>query len=76
MAGSSDSSKFKSPDKPFEEYVFQGTKTTTRAKTDRDVKLLTAFLLEENEQRKLEEIQPEELNWYLGEFILSVKRKD
>ena len=39
------------------------------------MKLLTAFLLEKNEQRKLEEIQLEELNRYLGELILSVKRK-
>ena len=51
-------------------------KTKTRAKTQRDMKLLTTFLLEKNEQRKLEEIQPEELNWYIGEFIVSVKRKD
>jgi len=49
----------------------------TRAKTQRDVKLLTAFLLDKNEQRKIEEIQPEELyNHYVSEFILSVKRKD
>ena len=40
------------------------------------MKLLTAFLLDENKQRKLEEIQPEELSRYLGEFILRVKRKD
>jgi len=39
------------------------------------VKLLTAFLLEKNQQRKIEEIQPEELNRYVTEFILSVKRK-
>ena len=37
---------------------------------------LTAFLLEKNEQRKIQEIQPEELNRYVSEFILSVKRKD
>ena len=40
------------------------------------MKLLTAFLLEKNEQKKIEEIQPEELNRYVSEFIVSVKRKD
>ena len=40
------------------------------------MKLLAAFLLEKNEQRKIQEIQPEELNRYVSEFILSVKRKD
>ena len=40
------------------------------------MKLLTAFLLEKNEQRKVEEIQPEGLNRYVSEFIVSVKRKD
>ena len=36
----------------------------------RDLKLLklTAFLLEKNEQRKIEEIQPEELNRYVSEW--------
>ena len=32
--------------------------------------------MEKNEQRKIEEIQPEELNRYVSEFIVSVKRKD
>ena len=39
------------------------------------MKLLTAFLLDKNEQRKIEEIQPEELNRFVSEFIVSVKRK-
>ena len=75
MAGNSDSSRFQSLDKPIED-ILPSTKTKTRAKTDRDAKLLTEFLLKKNGQRKPQEIQPEELNWYLGEFTLSVKRKD
>ena len=55
-------------------YYYQENKNT-RAKTQRDVKLLTAFLLEKNKQRKIE-IQSEQLNRYVSEFILSVKRKD
>ena len=69
-------SRFKPLDKPIEEYITDQENKNTRAKTQRDVKLLAAFLLEKNEQRKIEEIQPEELNRYVSEFILSVKRKD
>ena len=69
-------SRFKPLDKPIEEYITDQENKNTRAKTRRDVKLLTAFLLEKNEQRKIEEIQPEELNRYVSEFIVSVKRKD
>ena len=69
-------SRFKPLDKPIEEYITNQENKNTRAKTQRDVKLLTAFLLEKNEQRKIEEIQPEELNRHVSEFILSVKRKD
>ena len=60
-------SRFKPLDKPIEEYITNQENKNTRAKTQRDVKLLTAFLLEKNEQRKIEEIQPEELNRYVSE---------
>ena len=68
-------SRFKPLDKPSEEYITDQENKNTRAKTQQDVKLLAAFLLEKNEQR-IEEIQPEELNRCVSEFILSVKRKD
>ena len=42
----------------------------------RDVKLLIEFLREKHDQRNPEDIEAEELNEYLCEFILSVKRKD
>ena len=74
--GECSGSRFKPLDKPIEEYITDQENKNTRAKTQRDVKLLAAFLLEKNEQRKIEEIQPEELNRYVSEFILSVKRKD
>ena len=40
------------------------------------MKLLKAFLTVKGESRKPEELTPQELNEYLSEFILSVKRKD
>ena len=69
-------SRFKPLDKPIEEYITDQENKNTRAKTQWGVKLLTVLLLEKNEQRKIEEIQPEELNRYVSESILSVKRKD
>ena len=69
-------SRFKPLDKPIKEYITDQENKNTRAKTQRGVKLLTAFLLGKNEQRKIEEIQPEEFNRYVSELIVSVKRKD
>jgi len=69
-------SRFKPLEKPIEEYITDQENRNTRAKTQWGVKLLTVLLLEKNEQRKHREIQLEELNRYVSEFIPSVKRKD
>ena len=58
------------------EFITDQENKNTRAKTERDVKLLKAFLTVKGESRKPEELTPRELNEYLSEFILSVKRKD
>ena len=52
MSGCS-GSRFKPLDKPVEEYIAVQENKNTPAKTQKDVKLLTTFPLEENEQRKL-----------------------
>ena len=46
-------SRFKPLGKPIEEYITDQENKNTRAKMQRDVKLLTAFLLEKNEQRNI-----------------------
>ena len=38
--------------------------------------MLSEFLKSKQENRKIEEIQPQELNDFLSEFIVTVKRKD
>ena len=85
------------------EFIADQENKNTRAKTERDVKLLKAFLTVKGESRKPEELTPQEptsfpgsfisrpggremkepgnevaqeLNEYLSEFILNVKRKD
>ena len=59
-----------------DDYIIEQQNKNTRAKTTRDVKLLIEFLREKHLQRNPEGIEAEELNEYLCEFILSVKRKD
>ena len=58
------------------EFIADQENKNTRAKTERDVKLLKAFLTVKGESRKPDELTPQEPNEYLSEFILSVKRKD
>ena len=45
-------SRFKPLEKPIEEYITDQENKKTRAKMQRDVKLLTAFLLEKTKQKK------------------------
>jgi hypothetical protein len=68
--------RFETFDKPIEDYILEQENKDTRAKTDRDVRLLIYFLRQKNELQNPEESPPEELNGYLSEFINSVKRKD
>ena len=63
-------------DKPIVEYITDQENKNTRAKMQLYVKLHTALLLNKNEQRKNKETQPEELNRYVSESIVSVKRRD
>ena len=70
------STRFEHLEKSIDDYIIEQQNKNTRAKTTRDVKLLIEFLREKHEQRNPEDIEAKELNEYLCEFILSVKRKD
>ena len=48
----------------------------TKQKTQQNVALLKKFLKLKNESRLIEEIPPKELNAYIGEFIITVRKKD
>ena len=68
--------RFETLDKPIEDYILEAENQNTRAKTDRDVRLLIDFLRQKNELRNPEELPSEELNGlYLSEYNYSVKRK-
>ena len=70
------SRRFVSPDKPIDKFIEDQKNKNTLSKTRRDVSLLTEFLNSKNESRRIEEIPPKELNEYISEFIIAVKRKD
>ena len=56
-------------------FIAEQENKATLQKTQRDVKLLQAFLGTRNELRKAEEIPGLELNEYICEFIISVRPK-
>ena len=70
------STRFEHLVESIDDYIIEQQNKNTRAKTTRDVKLLLEFLIEKHDQRHPEDIEAEELNEYLCQFILSVKRKD
>ena len=59
---------------------FQGLQTLFQSnnlsKTQQNVALLKEFLTLKNESRLMEEIPPKELNAYISEFIITVRKKD
>jgi site-specific recombinase XerD len=57
------------------EFIEQQENNNTRLKTLRDITLLQEFLSSKNELRRIEEISVEQLNEYLSEFIISVRKK-
>ena len=70
------SRRFVSLDKPIDKFIEDQKNNKTLSKTRRDVSLLTEFLNSKNESRRIEEILPKELNEYISEFIVAVRRKD
>ncbi len=63
-----------------EDYVECMENKHTKAKTQRDVKLVNGIFKKReetrNDEREVHTIAPAELNQYLAEFIRSVRRKD
>lgn len=69
-------SRFSTLECSHNEYVDSSENINTKEKTSRDVKVLKEFLLHKNEKREIHNIQQEELDDYLAEFVRSVKRND
>ncbi|KXJ06675.1 Uncharacterized protein KIAA1958 [Exaiptasia diaphana] len=69
-------SRFASLDKSIDSFIQEQTNRNTLSKTRRDIGLLNEFLQNKGEERILEQIPPSELNNYISEFIVVVRRKD
>lgn len=59
-----------------QEFIEGQENENTKRKTLQDVALLQEFLSLRNDSRKIEDISPAELNVYLSEFIISVRKKE
>lgn len=68
-------SRFKDLDVSVKDFISEQENESTKKKTLQNVAVLQQFLASKNEERKLEEIPPEELNEYLSEFIITVRTK-
>ena len=67
-------SRFKDLDVSVEDLISEQENESTKKKTLQNVAVLQQFLASKNEELKLEEIPPEELNEYLSEFIKSAPK--
>ena len=58
------------------QFIEDQVNENTKKKTQQNVALLKEFLKLKNKSRLIEEIPPKELNAYIGEFIITVRKKD
>lgn len=63
-------------DEEKENFVRGQRNNNTIRKTDGHIRLFIEFLLEQNEKRTAENIEPVQLNSYMENFLLAVRRKD
>ena len=71
-----ESVRFPALQKSVNQFIEEQKYRQTLSKARRDVGFLSEFLKSKQENRKIEEIQPQELSDFLSAFIVNVKRKD
>ena len=71
-----ESLRFLALQKSVNQFIEEQKYKRTLSKTRRDVGFLSELLKSKQKNRKIEEIQPQELNDFLSAFIVNVKRKD
>ena len=63
-------------DADVDDFIEEEENINTKKKTELDLALVNSFIFKEKENRRLEEIPPQELDLYLSKFILAVKKKN
>ena len=71
-----ESLRFPALQKSVNQFIEEQKNKPTLSNTRRGFGLLSEFLKSKEENRKIEEIQPRELNDFLSELIVTVKRND
>ena len=73
---SNQTNRFQSIDSSVEEFIDGQENEDTKKKTKHDVALFHEFLVLKGETRQMDELTPQELNKFLSEFLLTVRRKE
>ena len=73
---SNQSNRFQSLDSSVEEFIDGQENENTKKKTKHDVALFHEFLVLKGEMRQMDELIPQELNKFLSEFLLTVRKKE
>ena len=71
---SNQTNRFQSLDSSVEEFIDGQENENTKKKTKHDVALFHEFLVFKGETRQMDELTPQELNKFLGEFLITVRK--
>ena len=73
---SNQANRFQSLDSSVEEFIDGQENENTKKKTKHDVALFHEFLVLKGETRQMDELTPQELNKFLSEFLITVRKKE
>ena len=73
---SNQTNRFQSLDSSVEEFIDGQENENTKKKTKLDVALFHEFLVLKGETRQMDELTPQELNKFLSEFLITVRKKE
>jgi len=73
---SNQTNRFQSPDSSVEEFIDGQENENTKKKTKHDVTLFYEFLVLKGETRQMDELTPQELNKFLSELLITVRKKE
>ena len=73
---SNQSNRFQSLDSSIEEFIDGQENENTKKKTKHDVALFHEFLVLKGETRQMDELAPQELNKFLSEILITVRKEE
>jgi len=73
---SNQTNRFQNLDSSVEEFIDGQENENTKKKTKHDVVLFHEFLVFKGETRQMDELTPQELNKFLSEFLITVRKEE